>query len=74
MEKAHRKDVHCVDWCPQDEHYIITGSADCTARLFDRRRMGTKGQSSPVHTFAGMHQEAVIQVQVLNFCSLLYTW
>lgn len=63
VERAHKKDVHCVDWSPLNDNFILTGSADATARLFDRRKMAVKGHSPPVHTFTNMHYDSVISVQ-----------
>eukprot|EP00854_Cymbomonas_tetramitiformis_P028913 gene28913-35921_t len=39
VANAHSADVHCVDWSPHEEHLVITGSADNTLNLFDRRKM-----------------------------------
>ncbi|KAF9600977.1 hypothetical protein IFM89_014962 [Coptis chinensis] len=39
VEKAHNADLHCVDWNPHDEHLILTGSADNSVRMFDRRNL-----------------------------------
>lgn len=25
VEKAHNADLHCVDWSPHDDNYILTG-------------------------------------------------
>ncbi|GER37115.1 WD-repeat protein [Striga asiatica] len=63
VEKAHNADLHCVDWNPHDENYILTGSADHTVHMFDRRNLTTDGVGSPVHKFQG-HKAAVLCVQV----------
>ncbi|KAA8523246.1 hypothetical protein F0562_009669 [Nyssa sinensis] len=39
VEKAHKADVHCVDWNPHDENLILTGSADHSVCMFDRRNL-----------------------------------
>ncbi|GAA0185518.1 hypothetical protein LIER_32806 [Lithospermum erythrorhizon] len=62
VEKAHNADLHCVDWNSHDPNLILTGSADNTVRLFDRRNLTTDGAGLPVHTFEG-HTEAVLCVQ-----------
>ncbi|KAL8160858.1 hypothetical protein V2J09_012347 [Rumex salicifolius] len=63
VEKAHDADLHCVDWSPFDENYILTGSADNSVRMFDRRNLSTSGGvGSPVHKFEG-HSAAVLCVQ-----------
>ncbi|KNA18121.1 hypothetical protein SOVF_073690 [Spinacia oleracea] len=62
VEKAHNADLHCVDWNPFDENYILTGSADSTVRMFDRRNLTSDGVGSPVHKFEG-HKAAVLCVQ-----------
>ncbi|GKA32607.1 WD40 repeat-containing protein MSI4-like protein [Tanacetum coccineum] len=63
VEKAHDADLHCVDWNPIDEDLILTGSADNTIRLFDRRNLTTNGIGAPVHIFEN-HTAAVLCVQV----------
>ncbi|PWA45485.1 hypothetical protein CTI12_AA517700 [Artemisia annua] len=62
VEKAHNADLHCVDWNPIDENLIVTGSADNTIRLFDRRNLTTNGIGSPIHIFEN-HTAAVLCVQ-----------
>ncbi|KAF3655189.1 WD-40 repeat-containing protein MSI5 [Capsicum annuum] len=62
VEKAHNADLHCVDWNPHDVNYILTGSADNTVRLFDRRNLTSGGVGSPIHIFEA-HTAAVLCVQ-----------
>ncbi|XVF74409.1 hypothetical protein PTKIN_Ptkin13bG0108200 [Pterospermum kingtungense] len=62
VEKAHNTDIHCVDWNPHDINLILTGSADNTIHLFDRRNLSSSGVGSPVHKFVG-HSAAVLCVQ-----------
>ncbi|KAL2457338.1 WD-40 repeat-containing protein MSI4 [Abeliophyllum distichum] len=62
VEKAHNADLHCVDWNSHDENYILTGSADRTIHMFDRRNLSSDGVGLPVHKFAG-HTSAVLCVQ-----------
>ncbi|XP_039119538.1 WD-40 repeat-containing protein MSI4-like [Dioscorea cayenensis subsp. rotundata] len=62
VEKAHDADLHCVDWNPHDVNLILTGSADNSVRLFDRRRLTSNGIGSPIHKFEG-HSAAVLCVQ-----------
>lgn len=62
VEKAHDTDLHCVDWNPFDENYILTGSADNSVRMFDRRNLTSDGVGSPVYKFEG-HKAAVLCVQ-----------
>ncbi|CAM8899687.1 hypothetical protein QQ045_012439 [Rhodiola kirilowii] len=62
VEKAHNADLHCVDWNPHDQNYILTGSADNSVRMFDRRSLTSGGVGSPVHKFEG-HKAAVLCVQ-----------
>ncbi|CAK9144127.1 unnamed protein product [Ilex paraguariensis] len=62
VEKAHNADVHCVDWSPHDENLILTGSADHSVRMFDRRNLTFDGVGSPIHKFEG-HRAAVLCVQ-----------
>ncbi|KAK6148719.1 hypothetical protein DH2020_016244 [Rehmannia glutinosa] len=62
VEKAHKADVHCVDWNSSDVNLILTGSADNTVRMFDRRRLTSQKVGSPVHIFEG-HTAAVLCVQ-----------
>ncbi|GLJ49211.1 hypothetical protein SUGI_1038960 [Cryptomeria japonica] len=62
VEKAHNADLHCVDWNPHDENLILTGSADNSVRMFDRRNPISNGVGSPVHKFEG-HTASVLCVQ-----------
>ncbi|KAJ9551169.1 hypothetical protein OSB04_015214 [Centaurea solstitialis] len=62
VEKAHNADVHCVDWSPHDENYILTGSADHSVCMFDRRNLTCDGIASPVHKFEE-HKAPVLCVQ-----------
>jgi len=62
VEKAHDADLHCVDWNPHDNNLILTGSADNTVRVFDRRNLTSNGVGSPVYKFEG-HRAAVLCVQ-----------
>jgi len=54
-----RADIHCCDWSPHDEHLVLTGGADETVRVFDRRKAGA-GEASHalLHVLKG-HSEAV---------------
>ncbi|GKE23972.1 WD40 repeat-containing protein MSI4-like protein, partial [Tanacetum coccineum] len=61
IEKAHSADLHCVDWNPIDENFILTGSADNTVRFFDRRSLTSNGVGSPVHIFTN-HSAGVLCV------------
>ncbi|PPS19698.1 hypothetical protein GOBAR_AA00875 [Gossypium barbadense] len=63
VEKAHDADLHCVDWNPHDDNLILTGSADNTVRMFDRRNLTSNGVGSPIYKFEG-HRAAVLCVQV----------
>eukprot|EP00850_Spirogloea_muscicola_P017166 SM000145S00783 [mRNA] locus=s145:63233:64556:+ [translate_table: standard] len=62
VEKAHDEDVHCVDWSAANEHHVLTGSADSSVRLFDRRKLASGAHSAPLHIFQG-HSAAVLCVQ-----------
>nr|KJB54376.1 hypothetical protein B456_009G031600 [Gossypium raimondii] len=62
VEKAHNADLHCVDWNPHDDNLILTGSADHTVRMFDRRNLTSNGIGSPIYKFEG-HKAAVLCVQ-----------
>ncbi|KAG7530311.1 WD40 repeat [Arabidopsis thaliana x Arabidopsis arenosa] len=62
VEKAHDADLHCVDWNPHDNNLILTGSADNTVRVFDRRNLTSNGVGSPIYKFEG-HKAAVLCVQ-----------
>ncbi|KAF2285140.1 hypothetical protein GH714_038803 [Hevea brasiliensis] len=62
VEKAHNADLHCVDWNPHDDNLILTGSADNSVRMFDRRNLTSNGVGIPVYKFEG-HKAAVLCVQ-----------
>ncbi|KAL3566518.1 hypothetical protein D5086_031933 [Populus alba] len=62
VERAHNADLHCVDWNPQDDNLILTGSADTSVCMFDRRNLTSNGVGLPVYKFEG-HKAAVLCVQ-----------
>ncbi|RVX05530.1 WD-40 repeat-containing protein MSI4 [Vitis vinifera] len=62
VEKAHNADLHCVDWNPHDQNLILTGSADNSVCMFDRRNLTSGGVGSPIHKFED-HKAAVLCVQ-----------
>ncbi|XP_047339182.1 WD-40 repeat-containing protein MSI4-like [Impatiens glandulifera] len=62
VEQAHNADLHCVDWNPHDDNFILTGSADHSVRMFDRRNLMSNGVGSPIHKFEG-HKAPVLCVQ-----------
>ncbi|XP_058766117.1 WD-40 repeat-containing protein MSI4-like [Vicia villosa] len=62
VEKAHNADLHYVDWNPHDDNLILTGSADNSVRLFDRRSLTSNGVGSTIHKFEA-HKAAVLCVQ-----------
>ncbi|WCJ39532.1 Transducin family protein / WD-40 repeat family protein [Euphorbia peplus] len=62
VEKAHNADLHCVDWNPHDANLVLTGSADNTIHMFDRRKLTSGGFGSPIYKFEG-HTAAVLCVQ-----------
>ncbi|KAK9102559.1 hypothetical protein Sjap_019813 [Stephania japonica] len=62
VEKAHDADLHCVDWNHHDENLILTGSADNSVHMFDRRNLTSGGVGSPIHKYKG-HSDAVLCVQ-----------
>lgn len=35
--KAHKKDVNVCDWNKMASHLIVTGSDDCTVKVWDLR-------------------------------------
>ncbi|WOL09075.1 WD-40 repeat-containing protein MSI4-like isoform X1 [Canna indica] len=60
VEKAHDGDINCVDWNPYDVNLLLTGSADSSAKMFDRRNLTSRGVGSSVHTF--QHHKAAVGV------------
>eukprot|EP00898_Chlorokybus_atmophyticus_P005036 jgi/Chlat1/5533/Chrsp369S05397 len=63
VKDAHKSDLHCVDWNAHNEHLVLTGSADSTVRLFDRRKLSTTSNgAAAVHIFSG-HKEPITTVQ-----------
>eukprot|EP00245_Coleochaete_scutata_P007090 TRINITY_DN2212_c0_g2_i3.p1 TRINITY_DN2212_c0_g2~~TRINITY_DN2212_c0_g2_i3.p1 ORF type:complete len:814 (-),score=235.64 TRINITY_DN2212_c0_g2_i3:767-3106(-) len=60
MLQAHDDDVHCVDWSARDSNLILTGSADNTVKLFDRRKMDA--ENGALHIFK-QHSGSVLCVQ-----------
>ena len=60
--EAHTDDLHSVDWSVLDDNLVVTGSADTTVKLWDRRKLGADGAACCVHTF-GLHAVAITSVQ-----------
>ncbi|XP_028789783.1 WD-40 repeat-containing protein MSI4-like [Neltuma alba] len=64
VQKAHLEDdIHCVEWNNFDVNYILTGSADRSVHMYDRRNLnnGRRGPN-PVYKFQG-HDASVLCVQ-----------
>ncbi|WIA34025.1 hypothetical protein OEZ86_012406 [Tetradesmus obliquus] len=65
VEKAHGScDVHTVDWSGLQEHLIVTGAADGSLKVWDRRKLPANGAApdGTLHTFA-YHSEAIMRVE-----------
>ncbi|XP_054784017.1 WD-40 repeat-containing protein MSI4-like [Prosopis cineraria] len=63
VEEAHHEDdIHCVEWNNFDVNYILTGSADRSVHMYDRRNLNNGRGQNPVYTFQG-HDAAVLCVQ-----------
>ncbi|KAK9814957.1 hypothetical protein WJX73_003132 [Symbiochloris irregularis] len=61
VDKAHGdNDLHCVDWCGKDTHYLATGAADGSVKVWDKRRLGVN--HGPLHTFT-LHRQATMRVE-----------
>ncbi|PSC71637.1 WD-40 repeat-containing MSI4 [Micractinium conductrix] len=53
VQRAHGKnDIHCVDWGPQQDHLLVTGAADGTVRVWDRRSTGSPAWAFTYHSHA----------------------
>ncbi|XP_024542492.1 WD-40 repeat-containing protein MSI4 [Selaginella moellendorffii] len=59
---AHDDDIHCLDWNAHQEHYILTGSADTSVKLFDLRKLDSNESGCQVKKFK-THESAVLGVQ-----------
>ena len=65
VANAHEDDLHTVDWSSLDENLVVTGSADTTVKLWDRRKLGGGGGAAAagcVHTFTS-HSDGITTVQ-----------
>ena len=62
VRDAHTDDLHTVDWSSLDEHFVVTGSADSTVKLWDKRKLSGSGNACVVHTFS-LHTEGITTVQ-----------
>ncbi|KAI9109577.1 hypothetical protein K1719_019631 [Acacia pycnantha] len=59
----HEEDIHCVEWNNFNLNYILTGSADRSVHMYDRRNLNdVHGLQNPVYTFEG-HDASVLCVQ-----------
>lgn len=45
MIKAHDKDVNVCDWSRNSPHLIVTGSDDCSVKVWDLRKQIKKSKS-----------------------------
>ncbi|CAK0756589.1 hypothetical protein CVIRNUC_002468 [Coccomyxa viridis] len=58
LEDAHgKKDLHCVDWSSLQLELLVTGAADGTVRVWDRRHL-----SAPLFDFRP-HDKPIIRVE-----------
>jgi|TARA_B110000305_G_scaffold234136_1_gene291676 histone-binding protein RBBP4 len=60
--QAHADDLHTVDWSSLDDHFVVTGSADSTVKLWDKRKLTATGDACVVHTFS-LHSAGITTVQ-----------
>ncbi|GJW93428.1 WD40 repeat-containing protein MSI4-like protein [Tanacetum coccineum] len=70
IEKAHIADLHCFDWNPIDENFILTGSADNTVRFFDRRNKSHFNGLITLQIFYQSQSLAVLCVSYRQIISL----
>ncbi|KAJ4771758.1 WD-40 repeat-containing protein MSI4 [Rhynchospora pubera] len=62
VERAQQADLHCVDWNAHDTNLILTGSADNSVYMFDRRNLTAGQVASPIHKFEG-HTAPILSIQ-----------
>ena len=49
MTRGHNAEINCLAHSPNNEHLLVTGSADATVALWDLRNLKTKCHSLDVH-------------------------
>lgn len=49
--KAHDKDVNVCDWSRSTPNLIVTGSDDCSVKVWDLRKQKEKGRSEELINF-----------------------
>jgi WD40 repeat protein len=59
--KAHKKDVNVCDWNKMAAHLIVTGSDDCTVKVWDLR-MVSEGVEEEVLSFS-WHTEPITSIK-----------
>jgi histone-binding protein RBBP4 len=58
VSEAHsRHDVHCIDWNAVRDELLVTGAANGSIKVWDRRRMDGALNTFLHHTEATMHVE-----------------
>lgn len=60
-------DVHCVDWSGLQEYLLVTGAADGSLKVWDRRKLPANGaaavaSTAAVHSFT-FHKDAIMRVE-----------
>ena len=64
IANAHESDVQCVDWSVCNSDYILTGAADGSVKVFDRRKLGGSSVSSYREVKSlHHHRAAILQVE-----------
>jgi ribosome assembly protein RRB1 len=59
--KAHQKDVNVCDWSSVAAHLLVTGSDDCSVKVWDLRMVG-EGAEEEVLSF-NWHTEPITSVK-----------
>ena len=60
--KAHDKDVNVCDWSRSTTNLIVTGSDDCTVKVWDLRKQKMKNKSEELICFK-WHTEPITSIK-----------
>lgn len=60
--KAHDKDVNVCDWSKSTPNLIVTGSDDCTVKVWDLRKQKQKNKSEELINFK-WHTEPITSIK-----------
>ncbi|KAG8375137.1 hypothetical protein BUALT_Bualt10G0069100 [Buddleja alternifolia] len=77
---AHNADIHYVDGIPNDVNSILTGSPDKIIRMYNHRKLTSKGSPAKAFVFKSATEDTILniwdvgKIGELELVGTLQTW